>query len=50
MSISLIEGYVVACEIGKEVVWFRKLLFDLFGGPMDPTIIYCDNQSGIKLT
>eukprot|EP00253_Pinus_taeda_P012828 PITA_12828 len=36
--------YVVACEVGKEVVWLRKLLSDLFGKSLDPTIINCDNQ------
>jgi len=42
--------YVVACEVGKEVVWLRKLLLDLFGKPLDPTTINCDNQSNIKMS
>ena len=41
--------YVAACEVGKEVVWLRKLLSNLFSKPMDPTIINCDNQSSIKM-
>jgi hypothetical protein len=32
-----------------EVVWFRKLLTDLFDHEMDPTTIHCDNQSCVKL-
>jgi len=27
----------------------RKILVGLFGQQMDPTVIYCDNQSCIKL-
>jgi len=26
--------YVAACEVGKEVVWLRKLLLDLFEKPL----------------
>ena len=33
-----------------EVVWPRKLLVGLFGKTINPTIIYCDNQSSIKLS
>ena len=31
--------YVVEFEVGKEVVWFRKLLTDLFEKPLDPIVI-----------
>ena len=41
--------YVVACEVGKEVVWLRKLLTDLFEKSLGPTMINCDNQSCMKL-
>ena len=41
--------YVVACEVGKEVVRLRKLLTYLFEKPLDPTVINCDNQSCIKM-
>jgi len=41
--------YIAACEAGKEVVWLRKLLADLFGKLLDPTVINCDNQSNIKM-
>jgi hypothetical protein len=33
-----------------ESVWIRKILIDLFDHEMDPTIIYCDNQSYVKLS
>ena len=36
--------------VSWEVVWLRKLLVVLFGQPMNPTIIHCDNQSSIKLS
>lgn len=42
--------YIVAAMASREVVWLRKLLVGLFGQPMDPTIIHCDNQSCIKLS
>ena len=32
-----------------EAIWMRKILVGLFGQQMDPTVIYCDNQSCIKL-
>jgi hypothetical protein len=28
----------------------RKILIGLFGSHLDPTVIYCDNQSCIKLS
>ena len=33
-----------------EAIWHRKMLVGLFGQRLRPTIIYCDNQSCIKLT
>ena len=45
-----VAEYVAACEVGKEVVWLRKLLSDLFGKLRDPTMINCDNQSNIKMS
>ena len=41
--------YIAASDVCKEVVWLRKLLFDLFEGKLDSTIIQCDNQSCIKV-
>ena len=34
----------------REAVWLRKLLSGLFDQMLDPTIIYCDNQSCLKLS
>ena len=42
--------YIVASAAGKEAVWLRKLLSDLFSSELEPTVIHCDNQSCIKLT
>ena len=42
--------YEAACEVGKEVVWLRKLLTDLFESSLSPIIINCDNQSCIKMS
>ena len=42
--------YVAACEVGKEAVWLRKLLIDLFEKSLGPTVINCDNQSCIKMS
>ena len=41
--------YIAASMGAREVVWLRKILFGLFGKPLPPTTIYCDNQSCIKL-
>jgi len=50
-ALSIVETeYVVSCEVGKEVVWLRKILIDLFEKPLDPTVISCDNQSCIKMS
>ena len=38
------------CSASCEVVWLRKLLFDLFDLQLDSTCIYCDNQSYVKLS
>ena len=33
-----------------EAIWMRKILVDLFGSHLDPTVIHCDNQSCIKIS
>jgi len=33
-----------------EAIWMRKILVGLFDQRMDPIVIYCDNQSCIKLS
>ena len=42
--------YIAACSTCTEAVWLRKLLSGLFDLAMDPTDIWCDNQSYIKLS
>ena len=46
----LIVEYVASCEVSREASWLRKLLFDLFEGSMNPTVIHCDNTSCIRLS
>ena len=49
LSIAEVE-YVAACSASCEVVWLRKILYDLFDLQLDATCIYCDNQSCVKLS
>eukprot|EP00253_Pinus_taeda_P024908 PITA_24908 len=42
--------YMVASQATCEAIWMRKILVGLFGQMMDPTVIYYDNQSCIKLS
>ena len=42
--------YIAACAASKEAVWLRKLLADLSGHQVDVTVIFCDNQSCVKLS
>ena len=50
IALSSVEAeYVAACEVSIEAIWLRKLLSDLFEGPMNPTVILCDNTSCIRL-
>eukprot|EP00253_Pinus_taeda_P021546 PITA_21546 len=42
--------YMVASQVACEAIWMRKILVGLFGQRMDPTVIYCDNQSCVKLS
>ena len=45
------EAEYIAVAMGaREAVWLQKLLSNLFGEPMKPTTIHCDNQSCIKLS
>jgi hypothetical protein len=44
------EEYIATSAAGREAVWLRKLLSDLFSSELEPTVIHCDNQSCIKLT
>jgi hypothetical protein len=42
--------YMAASQASCEAIWLRKILVDLFDTKLDPTTIYCDNQSCIKLS
>eukprot|EP00253_Pinus_taeda_P030894 PITA_30894 len=42
--------YIVASLASCEAVWLRKLFSELFGHVPDTTMIFCDNQSGIRLS
>jgi hypothetical protein len=42
--------YIAASTAGREAVWLRKLLSDLFRSELEPTVIHCDIQSCLKLT
>jgi hypothetical protein len=42
--------YMVASQASCEALWLRKMLVVLFGAQLRPTVIYCDNQSCIKLS
>eukprot|EP00253_Pinus_taeda_P004486 PITA_04486 len=42
--------YMAASLASCEAIWLRKMLFGLFGQGLRPSVIYCDNQSCIKLT
>ena len=33
-----------------KAIWMRKILVELFGSYLEPTVIYFDNQSCIKLS
>ena len=46
---SIEAEYIAAAMAAREAVWLHKLLSNLFGEPMKPTNIHCDNQSCIKL-
>ena len=41
---------MVASLASYEALWLRKLLVNLFGQELKPTMIYCDNQSYIQLS
>jgi hypothetical protein len=42
--------YMVASQAACEAIWMRKILVGLFVSHLDPIVIYCDNQSCIKLS
>jgi hypothetical protein len=42
--------YIVACSTSCEAIWLQKMLTGLFDLEMDANVIFCDNQSCIKMT
>eukprot|EP00253_Pinus_taeda_P031227 PITA_31227 len=42
--------YMASILAACEAIWMRNILFGLFISHLDPTVIYCDNQSCIKLS
>eukprot|EP00253_Pinus_taeda_P003265 PITA_03265 len=51
MALSSVEAEYMAASLATcEAIWMRKILVGLFGSHLDPTVIYCDNQSCIKLS
>jgi hypothetical protein len=51
VALNTIEAeYMAACEACIETIWLRKLISDLFDQIPESTIIYCDNQSCIRLS
>jgi hypothetical protein len=51
VALSSVEAeYMAASQAACEAIWMRKILVGLFGSHLDPTVIYCDNQSCIKLS
>eukprot|EP00253_Pinus_taeda_P034050 PITA_34050 len=50
VALSSIESeYMATSQVACEAIWMRKISVGLFGQQMDPKVIYCDNQSCIKL-
>ena len=51
MALSSVEAeYMAASLAACEAIWMRNILVGLFSSHLDPTVIYCDNQSCIKLS
>ena len=50
ISLSITEAeYVAAMHATKEALWLRNFIGQVFGDVLDPTTLYCDNQSAIAL-
>jgi hypothetical protein len=42
--------YIATCDACMEVVHLCKVVYGLFDQVLDSTMIYCDNQSCVKLS
>ena len=50
IATSTTEAEYVACSLlTKDLIWLRRLLKNLGEEQRRPTIIYCDNQSAVRL-
>jgi hypothetical protein len=43
------DKYMAASTASCEAIWLRKLIAELTGEMLEPTMVYYDNQSCIKL-
>eukprot|EP00253_Pinus_taeda_P012895 PITA_12895 len=51
VALSSAEAEYMAANLAScEAIWLHNMLFGLFGQSLRPSVIYCDNQSCIKLT
>jgi hypothetical protein len=42
--------YIAACDACTEVVWLCKLVYGLYDHVLNSTVIYCDDESYVKLS
>jgi hypothetical protein len=42
--------YIVVCDACTKAMWLRKLVSGLSDQVLDSTMIYCDDQSCVKLS
>jgi hypothetical protein len=42
--------YMAMSQDACEAIWMRKILVGFFGSHLDLIVIYCDNQSCIKIS
>lgn len=51
MALSLAEAkYMATSQATCEDIWMMKIFLGAFNREMEPTMVYCDNQSCIKLS
>jgi hypothetical protein len=51
VALNTVEAeYIATCDACTEAVWLCNLVSGLFDQVMDSTVIYCDNQSCVKLS
>jgi hypothetical protein len=51
ITLNTVEAeYIATCEACTEAVWLCKLVSGLFDQVLDSTMIYCDNQSCVRLS